>query len=819
MGRAEERNKRCSTLGCPLTARPGQPTCCDYCPKAHVNECLQRHSEDERRQARQHVAASRAASSQPSTSKASAVTTEPDGRSSGVGRETASEGRKPKPKPKDAREASSRASTHETDGLEEVSRQLAAFTAPSADSAVLLAMKSEARRSSKRSAETVAEAQHQAMFGETAKRASGGSSSSEPSTGESEASLPVTTQWVGAGKASVSDEQLKRMIVEMTTLNKKRWSHETVAAVTGGPRGTVQAVMASLSRGPLEAHTQHEFNAIDFGEGVDPLVPDWRNLEEMGVLPKLREAKAAIYAPGSLPKLRTALNHWLRFTATKARVGFLRPRINEDPDAFLTESLLRQGFVADLVAGGCNVDTAQQYMSLFNSWHIDVMGYGVVSSKAFEDEQYKRTNQGLRRLHPATKIDRAAHPIELNGSVLRKSLEGVFEIYDMPGKVTSGRWQAIERALSEERPDGFDRGLITDLVFSAATELATDGLLRPGEIMPKKGFISQSDVSFDHDDNGKLISATVMIVPIKRYGKDVGSTAKRPIVIKANRGGALRTAELLEIISMIAPCRPGDEETTPALRIPVAKTAGLNRRDRKSLANLTLRKVMDWYHDKCAAAGVPHHKKVMPHSFRIGGATALFAAGVTAEEIKTMGRWSSDVYRIYCRLSKERLLQLSHRMSNSRSTQFLNGADGFLSTATPSGEQDLEEVEQQEPGQPPDTSRDEDEGHDDERGLGSDAESDDGAAMTDDECHVEQKGMCDCGPLLTDAQINVGATVAVPFSLGRHQVHFEGTIASILPSTSEVTVAFPGERPWVAARDRLFAVVARRSVASEDDDG
>ena len=91
--------------------------------------------------------------------------------------------------------------------------------------------------------------------------------------------------------------------------------------------------------------------------------------------------------------------------------------------------------------------------------------------------------------------------------------------------------------------------------------------------------------------------------------------------------------------------------------------------------------------------------------------------------------------------------------------------------------------------------------------------------MTDDECHVEQKGMCDRGPLLTDAQINVGATVAVPFSLGRHQVHFEGTISSMLPSTSEVTVAFPDERPWVAARDRLFAVVARRSVASEDDDG
>ena len=746
------------------------------------------------------------------------MTAVPYGWSSGAGRATASDERKPKPMPTAAREAASRAATHETDGLEEVSRQLAAFTAPSVDSAVLLAMKGEARQSSKRSAESVAEAQHQAMFGEIAKRASDGGSSSEPSSNESKPALPETSQWVGAGKASVSDEQLKRMIVEMTTLNRKRWSHQTVAAVTGGPRGTVQAVMASLARGPLVAHTQHEFNAIDFGQADDPLVPDWRNLEETGVLPKLREAKAAIYAPGSLPKLRTALNHWLRFTATKARVGFLRPRINEDPDAFLTESLLRQGFVADLVANGCNVETAQQYMSLFNSWHIDVMGYGLVSSKAFEDEQYKRTNQGLRRLHPATKIDRAAHPIELNATVLRKSLEGVFAIYDMPGKVTPGRWQAIERSFRAGRTDGFDRDLVTDLVFSAATELATDGLLRPGEIMPKEGFISQSDVTFEHDDNGKLISATVMIVPIKRYGKDVGSTAKRPIVIKANRGGALRTAELLEIVCMIAPCRPGDEATTPALRIPVAKIAGLNRRDRKSLANMTLRKVMKWYHDKCAAAGVPHHEKVMPHSFRIGGATALFAAGVTAEEIKTMGRWSSDVYRIYCRLSKERLLQLSHRMSNSRSTQFLNGTDGFLSTATPAGEPDLEEVEQQEQGQPPEADRDEDDGGDDELGRGSDAESEDGSAMSDDESQVEPAGMCDCGPLLTDAQVMIGVSVAVPFSLGRHQVHFEGTISGMVPSSSEVYVAYPGERPWVVARERLFEVVARRSTRVGDDE-
>ena len=84
---------------------------------------------------------------------------------------------------------------------------------------------------------------------------------------------------------------------------------------------------------------------------------------------------------------------------------------------------------------------------------------------------------------------------------------------------------------------------------------------------------------------------------------------------------------------------------------------------------------------------------------------------------------------------------------------------------------------------------------------------DDADVDVDFECQVESAGMCDCGPLLTDAQLTIGASVAVPFSLGGHQVHFEGTISS-MPSSSEVNVAFPDERPWLVARDRLFTVVA-----------
>ena len=41
------------------------------------------------------------------------------------------------------------------------------------------------------------------------------------------------------------------------------------------------------------------------------------------------------------------------------------------------------------------------------------------------------------------------------------------------------------------------------------------------------------------------------------------------------------------------------------------------------------------------------------HSLRIGGATAALAAGVPPTLIRIAGRWASDVYQIYTRLSME----------------------------------------------------------------------------------------------------------------------------------------------------------------------
>jgi hypothetical protein len=53
------------------------------------------------------------------------------------------------------------------------------------------------------------------------------------------------------------------------------------------------------------------------------------------------------------------------------------------------------------------------------------------------------------------------------------------------------------------------------------------------------------------------------------------------------------------------------------------------------------------------------------HSLRIGGATAALAAGVAPNLIRLMGRWQSDVYELYCRMSVEAALGVGVAIASS----------------------------------------------------------------------------------------------------------------------------------------------------------
>ena len=58
------------------------------------------------------------------------------------------------------------------------------------------------------------------------------------------------------------------------------------------------------------------------------------------------------------------------------------------------------------------------------------------------------------------------------------------------------------------------------------------------------------------------------------------------------------------------------------------------------------------------------------HSLRIGGATAAMAAGVPAHYIKVMGRWSSEIYEIYCRVSDAAVMRFGGAIASAKYEDF-----------------------------------------------------------------------------------------------------------------------------------------------------
>ena len=106
----------------------------------------------------------------------------------------------------------------------------------------------------------------------------------------------------------------------------------------------------------------------------------------------------------------------------------------------------------------------------------------------------------------------------------------------------------------------------------------------------------------------------------------------------------------------VDPILPGQDPR----RVPLFRTAG-------TVEPLRTERVMDITRRLMLSIG-EDPSQFGTHSFRIGSATALLAAGADETVIRTMGRWCSDIHQLYVRACYERCCEWTRKCGSTSVT-------------------------------------------------------------------------------------------------------------------------------------------------------
>ena len=284
----------------------------------------------------------------------------------------------------------------------------------------------------------------------------------------------------------------------------------------------------------------------------------------------------------------------------------------------LEEEWLAMRFVCSLVeVKGIAAQTASNYFSQFQGWHH--LEHGVKLAGGIALERLPKMVKGLKRQQGARpqKVRRGLAP-----HLLRK---------------------AMDLCLDPRNP--------VDANKRAALATAFQGLLRGAEVAVKTGTRWKESMHMSRSDVKRCDSVVLamMIHPCKNMKHLSGKTC--PLVIGA---GGTHIDAAAEVANLLRVDGVGEARgaSTPMFRDPRTGLA----LDTDGLQNL-VRAMMQRIGEDPMEFGT--------HSLRIGGATALYAAGATPMVIRTMGRWSSDLYSLYVRASFEQAIAWSKRAGST----------------------------------------------------------------------------------------------------------------------------------------------------------
>ena len=290
--------------------------------------------------------------------------------------------------------------------------------------------------------------------------------------------------------------------------------------------------------------------------------------------------------------------------------------------AKLQEELLAMRFVCALIeVRGISVRSASNYWSAVQGWHA--REHGVKLGGGIKFERLPQMLKGLRRVlgDPERAVRRGIAPQALR--------------------------RAMDLCLDPNDPEHAN--------IRAALATALQGLLRSAEFAVDKGkvwnpkkMVSRADIVELTDER-----VTLMIAPCKNGNHLSGKTCALVI-----GGGGEHIDAVAEIQNMLRvdPLAPGQD---PKL-VPLFRHAGTVEPLRTDEVLTITRQLMHSVGENASQFGT--------HSFRIGGATALFAAGADETVIRTMGRWSSDIHQLYVRACFERCCEWTRRAGSTTVT-------------------------------------------------------------------------------------------------------------------------------------------------------
>lgn len=316
----------------------------------------------------------------------------------------------------------------------------------------------------------------------------------------------------------------------------------------------------------------------------------------------------------------TGVKAWFAFCQDVEGVQPERPMDPNQPLwVRLEEEWLSMRFICALVEErGVLPETASKYFSQVQGWHA--REFGVKLAGGLKLERLPQMVKGLRRANPRQPkaIRRGISPEQLG--------------------------RAHRQCLNPSSP------LHANL--RAATSVALQGLLRSAEYCGAQSAETLTRGDIRTLDDQQL---TIMMHPCKNMRHIAGKTC--PLVIGA---GGTHVDAVAEVRNL--------------LRVDPAPDDAPLFRDPSTNKPLTYHYMLTVVHQLVSSIGL-NPAEYGTHSLRIGGASALFAAGANDTVIRTMGRWSSDIHRLYVRACYEQCLDWTRRCGSASSTSIAADID------------------------------------------------------------------------------------------------------------------------------------------------